>query len=164
MLHQSLCLNTLCDFSFINTIWKFLLIYPNYSAFSSIISYIFPKINCNFILLIYQFFISMIVIMCAELAQSILSRDRQTGIFSMVHWAQISVVLACSVPSSFLQWAIAHLNANAARRPVRRAAPRCTALCRLGPADVNDSFVLRVYGSVDSAQSQSAVGRQRDLI
>jgi len=47
---------------------------------------------------------------------------------------------------------------------MRRAAPRRAARAAMGPADVNDSFVLRVYRPVDSAQSQSAVGRQRDLI
>lgn len=41
--------------------------------------------------------------------------------FSTAHCARTSVALASSVPSLFLQWAIAHLNANAARRPVRRA-------------------------------------------
>lgn len=66
------------------------------------------------------------------------------------HWLRLLVDLV-------VIFAIGNSSFECECRPVRRIAPT-------GLADVNDSFVLRVYGPVDSAQSQSRSRRQRDLI
>jgi len=72
---------------------------------------------------IYQFFISVIVIMWRG-TRAVDLVSRSSNRYLLYGELSADIDCACSVPSSFLQWAIAHLNANTARRPVRRAAPR----------------------------------------